>query len=264
MPGDQPDPSAGHRGAAAAAALLVPVGAVIMLVGLVAAPGSWLTGYVSEAAVAGLPFAAAYRAGFVAVGIGVALLAVALGPVVRWAGPVLGVAAVLAMTSAAVPCSAGCPLPPYEPTTAADLVHGSASVLGLIVLAGAMALVVITRAAGIVQRRLAAVSVGTIVPVGAALALTMLIVGRGTLGAWLERIALVIAISWLTGAALTAALTAAPAKAAAPGKAAAPRKAATSGKAAASGKAGALGDAATESGVERSDLIMRESVHDPR
>ncbi|WP_305782833.1 DUF998 domain-containing protein [Symbioplanes lichenis] len=199
-----------RRRFAAGAACLVPAGAVTMLVALVAAPGSWLTGYVSEAAVAGLPFAATYRWGFFGVACGVALLAGAVGPVVRFAGPVLGVAAGLAATSAAVPCSVGCPLPPYERASLTDLVHGGASIVGLVLLAGAMGLTVIDHRTGPVQRRLAAVSGVVIVPVGAALALTMLIAGRHPLGAALERVALVVAVAWLTGTALVASLPAGP------------------------------------------------------
>ena len=202
-------------------------GAVIMLVSLVAAPGSWLQGYVSEAGTAGQPFAVSYRWGLVLLALGVALLGLAfrllppsasargapagrrlpgLGSVPsasgRLVGLLLGVAAVLAGTSGVVPCSNQCPLPPFEPTTGADVVHTAASIVGMVVLAGAMLAAALSGLDPAV-RRLAAVAVLLTVPLGGALGLTMLLVGRGTLGAVLERLLLIVAISWLIGTSVT-------------------------------------------------------------
>jgi hypothetical protein len=245
------------RLAAGAAALLVAGGAGTMLVALVAAPGSWWQGYVSEAGTAGQPYAVAYRWGVLALALGVALLGWAVRPVSRGpadpvehepadpvehepadpvehepadpvehepadpvehepADPVergpagllvagcLVVAAVLAGMSGLVPCSNRCPLPPYEPATAADVVHGAASVLGVVVLFGAMAATWLTdpRPA---TRRLAAGAVVLTVPLGGAMGLTMLLAGRGTLGAVLERVLLAVAVTWVLGTALLAA-----------------------------------------------------------
>ncbi|MGX6600970.1 DUF998 domain-containing protein [Micromonosporaceae bacterium Da 78-11] len=203
---------------AAAAALSVTGGAVTMLFALVAAPGPWWQGYVSEAGTAGQPYAVPYRWGLILLALGVAVLGGATGrptrrPVGRLdrrlAGPVtavcLLVAAVLAGTSGVVPCSNLCPLPPYEPTTLADVVHTAASILGMAVLTGAMAAVWRTGARPVI-RRLAATGVALMVPLGATLGLTMVLVGRGSLGAVLERLLLVVAVSWLVG---TASLTAA-------------------------------------------------------
>ncbi|MFI5931234.1 DUF998 domain-containing protein [Actinoplanes sp. NPDC051494] len=190
-----------RRLAAVAALLLVPAGAVTMLAGLVAAPGSWLAGYVSEAGVTGMPLASPYRWGLIALACGVALLGGALRHLSGRVAPVLGAAAVFAAGSAVVPCATTCALPPFEPTTVADVVHSAAAVAGLVLLAGAMALIAWSPEFRPAQRRLAAASAALIVPSGAALALTMLLVGRGTLGAYLERVVLVIAVSWLTGAA---------------------------------------------------------------
>jgi hypothetical protein len=199
---------------AAAAALTVTGGAGTMLTALVAAPGPWWQGYVSEAGTAGQPYAVPYRWGLVLLAIGVAMLAWALRPErrgpagrlgrlrhARLAAVFLAVAALLAGTSGVVPCSNQCPLPPYEPTTVADVVHAAASILGMVVLAGAM---VTTWLADLrpPTRRLAAGAIALTAPLGAALALTMLLVGRGTLGAVLERLLLVVAVSWVVGTAL--------------------------------------------------------------
>lgn len=168
-----------------------------MLFALVAGPGPWWQGYVSEVGTAGRPYAMIYRLGLVLLALGVALL----GHALRRAKPLLLVAAVLAGTSATVPCSNQCPLPPYEPTTPADLVHTAASILGMAALAAAMA-VALREKAGFAARRLTAAALTLTVPIGAALGLMMLLAGRGTPSAILERILLVIAVSWLIGTAL--------------------------------------------------------------
>lgn len=190
---------------AAAAGLAVPAGAVVMLVALAGAPGPWTTGYVSEAGTPGQPYAVGYRSGLVLLAAGVALLALALRRH-RAAAALLGAAALLAATSAVVPCSGGCPLPPYQPATPADLVHAGASVAGMVLLAGAMAAVALADLPPIL-RRLATASAVVIVPAGAALGLTMLIAGRGPVGAVLERIVLVVAVTCLTGTAAGLALS---------------------------------------------------------
>ena len=204
------------RYAAGAAALTMTGGAVTMLVALVAAPGPWWQGYVSEAGTFGQPHAAPYRWGLLGFALGVAVLGRALRAGARGAvatACLLG-AAVMAGTSAVVPCSNRCPLPPYEATTAADVVHTAASIAGLVVLAGAMAAIALTgpRPA---TRRLAAGAVTLTVPLGAALGLTMLLAGRGPLSAVLERVVLAVAVSWLVGTALLTA--AAPAVTTPPG-----------------------------------------------
>jgi hypothetical protein len=193
-----------YRPFAAAAGLAVLAGALIMLAVLLAQPGSWLAGYVSEAGTAGRPFALAYRSGLVLLGLGVALLGVTLRPL-PFVGVLLWVAAGLAGLSGVVPCSSGCPLPPYEPTTVADVVHTAASVLGMIILAGVMVAVAVLPVERQAVRRLALGAAALTVPLGGALGLTMLFVGRSTFGAELERLVLVVAVSWLVG---TASLTA--------------------------------------------------------
>jgi hypothetical protein len=182
---------------AAAAALTVTAGAALMLFALVAGPGTWWQGYVSEAGTADRPYGAVYRAGLLLLALGVALL----GRAVRRASVLLLAAALLAGTSSVVPCSNRCPLPPYEPTTPADLVHTAASILGMAVLAAAMAVIWSTAARPAV-RRLTATAVALTVPLSAAVGLSMLFAGRGTTSAILERVLLVVAVSWLVGTAL--------------------------------------------------------------
>jgi hypothetical protein len=185
----------------ALAGVAVLAGALTMLAGLVAVPGPWTQGYVSEAGTAGMPLATAYRWGLVALAVGVALLGLALRGGSRPVAVLLGLAGLLAGTSGVVPCTDGCPLPPYEQTTVADVAHTVASVIGMVVLAGAMALVALAAPYGRVLRRLAAGCVAIIVPLGAVLGLTMLLSGRGALSAALERGALVVAVTWLVGTA---------------------------------------------------------------
>ena len=190
------------RVTAALAALVVAAGAAIMLVALVARPGSWLVGYVSEAGTAGQRFSGAYRSGLIGLGVGVVLLAVHRKRLV--ATPLL-IAAVLAGLSGAVSCSGGCPLPPFEPTTTADVVHTAAGVVGMAVLAAAMAAMWWTDD-GPALRRLAATALAGTVPLGGALGLTMLFAGRTTTGAVLERLLLAVAVIWLVGTAALIAL----------------------------------------------------------
>jgi hypothetical membrane protein len=195
-----------HRAAAVAAALTVTAGAATMLAALVAGPDPWWLGYVSETGTGGRPHAVAYRCGLVILALGVALLAAALRPArPRDRRPAAGLcliaAAVLAATSGVVPCSEGCPLPPHEATTATDVVHTAASILGMFLLAAAMAVTWLT-GPRFATRRLAATALVLMVPLGAGLGLTMVIAGRGALGAILERLVLVVAVSWLVGTAL--------------------------------------------------------------
>ena len=182
---------------AAAAALTVAAGASGMLFTLVARPQPWWQGYVSEAGTAGQPYAGVYRLSLIVLALGVALL----GRATRDAGLLLLVAALLAATSSIVPCSSQCPLPPYDPTTPADLIHTAASILGMAALAAAMAVTWSTNAHPNI-RQLTAAALTLTVPLSAALGLMMLFAGRGTTSALLERILLMVAVTWLIGTAL--------------------------------------------------------------
>jgi hypothetical protein len=129
------------RAAAALGGLCLLVGGAAVGVAVGASQGLWYGGFVSEAAVdpgdvAGVSVAWWYRAGLLAVSLGLLLLAAGLRRL--WAGW-LGVAVTglvagsgaLAVVSASVTCSPGCPLPPYETPAAVDLVHSAASVLSV-------------------------------------------------------------------------------------------------------------------------------------
>jgi Protein of unknown function (DUF998) len=112
--------------AAAAAGVCVLGGGVAVATAAAAGPGRAVTSYLSEAGAG--PHATPYRLGVLALALGLLLLALALPPALRLAAGFLGAAAVCAVLSGTVTCSAGCPLPPYEPTTPRDLVHGTASI----------------------------------------------------------------------------------------------------------------------------------------
>jgi hypothetical protein len=70
------------------------------------------------------------------------------------------------------------------------------------VLAGTMLALLLDPRAGTATRRLAGVALAGTVPLGGVLGLTMLLAGRGPLGATTERLLLVVAVSWLTGTAV--------------------------------------------------------------
>src|SRR3712207_5486959 len=60
------------------------------------------------------------------------------------AGMLLAASGAMALTSGVVACSNRCPLPPFEPTTVADVVHTAASIVGIALLAVAMLVVALT------------------------------------------------------------------------------------------------------------------------
>jgi hypothetical protein len=188
-------------GLAAGAALAVLTGAVSMAGTLVATPGPWIRGYVSETGTADQPFAAAYAVGGFALALGVALLGACLAPLARAAAALLAVAASMAAVSAAVPCSAGCPLPPYEAFTVADLVHTGAAMIGLAAVFVAMVTMAISVAVPPWQRRWAGGFAVAMLPLAVTEGLGMLLVGRGTLTAVVERVLLTVTACWLLGAA---------------------------------------------------------------
>ncbi len=196
---------AGHtaprRRTAAGAGSAVLMGAITMTIALVAAPGPWTVGYVSEAGTAGMPAAGAYRLGLMLVAAGVAALGAAVAPVSRLAALLLGVAGVLAGSSGAVPCSARCPLPPYEAATTADLLHSGASILGMAALALAMVALAVAPHVRLALRGWAIAGAVATFPVGAAMALAMLFAGRTPLTGAVERALLAVAVCWLMGAA---------------------------------------------------------------
>ncbi|MFU8871227.1 DUF998 domain-containing protein [Micromonospora sp. SL4-19] len=171
-------------------------GAVAVTVAVVAGPGPGLTGYVSEAGVTDSGYAGAYRIGVFALAAGLLLLAAALLPALEAAAALLAVAGGCTVLSGAVTCSDGCPLPPFEATTVADLVHGGASVAGTAAVVFAMLVLAVSPAADRQLRRVARVGAALALPLAAAIGLAMLIVGRGSLVGVLERLLLAVAAAW--------------------------------------------------------------------
>jgi len=186
-----------RRLAASAAAGGALAGAVAVTVAVVAGPGPGLAGYVSEAGIAGSAYASTYRIGILALAGALLLLVVALPPGVRVAAPaLLATSAVFTAVSGAVTCSEGCPLPPFERATVADLVHGGASIVATGAVVLTMAVLAVSQQAGPAVRRLAARTAALAFPLCAAVALAMLVVGRGTLVGVLERLVLALAVLW--------------------------------------------------------------------
>ncbi|MFG1913585.1 DUF998 domain-containing protein [Micromonospora sp. NPDC048898] len=185
-----------RRVAASAAAGCALAGAVAVTFAVAAGPGPGLTGYVSEAGIAGSGHAATYRIGVLALAGALLLLGAALPPGV-WAAPaLLATGAVFAAVSGAVTCSAGCPLPPFERATTADLVHGGASIAATASVVFAMLTLAVSGPAGPAVRRLAGVAAALTLPLCATVGLAMLVVGRGALAGVLERLVLALVVAW--------------------------------------------------------------------
>jgi hypothetical protein len=189
-----------------------------MAVALVAGPEPWTSGYVSETGTPGMPYATAYRVGLLVLAAGVVALGAAMaaapgaavGRAAQVAALLLGAAGVLAGISASVPCSTGCPLPPHEAGTAADLVHTAASILGMAALGFAMLVLAGTRTTSAPLRRLAAVAASLTFPLAAVEAVAMLLAGRAPLTGAVERCLLIVAICWLGGTAAVVAARSSP------------------------------------------------------
>ncbi|MET8467471.1 DUF998 domain-containing protein [Micromonospora zamorensis] len=185
-----------RRVAGTAAAGCALAGAVAVTVAVVAGPGPGLTGYVSEAGIAGSGHATTYRIGILALAAALLLVGAALPPGV-WAAPaLLATGAVFTAVSGAVTCSAGCPLPPFERATAADLVHGGTSIAATASVVLAMVTLAVSGPAGPVLRRLAGLAAAVALPLCAAVGLAMLVLGRGAVVGVLERLVLAVAVLW--------------------------------------------------------------------
>jgi hypothetical protein len=196
-----------RRVAGSAAVGCILAGAVAVTLAVVAGPGPGLTGYVSEAGIAGSTHAATYRIGILALAGALLLIGAALPPGVWVASPaLLATGAVLTAVSGAVTCSDGCPLPPFERATAADLVHGGASIAATAAVVFAMLTLAVSGPVGPTVRRLAGVAAVLALPLCATVGLAMLVIGRGPLIGVLERLILAIAVLWGLGTATALAL----------------------------------------------------------
>jgi hypothetical protein len=196
-----------RRATAGSAAGCVALGATIILYAVTAAPGLPLHTYVSEAGVPTYPHAGAFRLGIFLLAAGLALLGGALTPAAPVAGALLLLAGAATVGSGTVSCSDGCPLPPYEITTAPDVIHAAASVLAV----GATVLGMAALARPGPDRVLRACALGALAlagPLSAGVGLAMLLAGRGTAIGVLERALLTVTATWLV---LTAARVAVPA-----------------------------------------------------
>lgn len=130
------------------------------------------------------------------------LLAVALPGPPRTAAALLVAAAGNTVVSGAVSCTYGCPLPPFEAATVADLVHGGASVLAVACCVFAMLALVCSPAVAAPVRRLAVTGLAGALPLSGAVGVTMLTLGRGTLVGVLERLLLALIVLWVATTAL--------------------------------------------------------------
>ncbi|MFY1633256.1 DUF998 domain-containing protein [Solwaraspora sp. WMMB335] len=180
---------------AAAAAAGSVTGAAAVTVAVVVGAGSPLSGYVSESGVGDGGYPLVYRSGVVALAVSLLLLAGALRPV-RAAAWLLVTAGSAATVSAAVPCRAGCPLPPHDPVTASDLIHGGASIVAVACCVFAMVAIWWSPVSPRALRRLAFVSAVTALPVSGAIGLAMLLIGGGLLVGVLERLLLLVITVW--------------------------------------------------------------------
>ncbi|MDG4792504.1 DUF998 domain-containing protein [Micromonospora sp. WMMD1082] len=194
---------AATRLAAVVTAICVLGGAVAVTVAVIAGPGPGLTGYVSEAGVADSGYAWTYRIGVFALATALLTLAAALRTALRIAAALLTAGGLATVLSGAVTCSAGCPLPPFERATVADLVHGAASVAATAAVVFAMIAIAFAPAAARPLRAVAAVAAAVALPIAGAVGLAMLVVGRGSLVGVLERLLLAVVVLWGLATAVT-------------------------------------------------------------
>ncbi|BCJ76295.1 hypothetical protein CS0771_58390 [Catellatospora sp. IY07-71] len=184
------------RVAAGLAVLCAAAGTGAVMYALGVLPEPWTRGYISEGGVAASPRDGIYRAGIVTLAASLALLGTALRRLVPFVFAILVTAAVFGTASAAVSCTPGCPLPPYEPSTPADLVHAGASVLGVGLAVVAMAGVALISLQPVL-RRIARVFAVVTLPLAVMLVVGLLAIGRGLFTSVLERVALVPVVVWI-------------------------------------------------------------------
>jgi hypothetical protein len=169
------------------------LGAFLVVAAVVASRRLWFGGYVSEAGVGA--DAGGYRFGIISLAVGLVLLAVAFSAILPVVALLLAAGGLLAGLSGSVPCSVGCPLPPYQSPTAADLVHAAASILAVSAIVLAM-IAIAAVAADPMLRQVSRVAAWIVVPVLATMGVAMLAIGRGHLTGLLERSVLTLAAAW--------------------------------------------------------------------
>jgi Protein of unknown function (DUF998) len=155
-----------------------------------------LRGFVSESGVDGAPSAAMYRISVVTLAVACGLLAFALRPVAGAAALALGASAPFTGVSGAVTCTPGCPLPPYERSTPADIIHAGASIFALSLSTLAM-LVLAWSAEASALRRVSRFSLALTLPLLVAAAFAIFGLGRGWVAGLTERAGLFSTLGWL-------------------------------------------------------------------
>jgi len=165
--------------------------------GLATRGGPGIAGYVSESGVAGAPHALAYRLALVLLAVAAGAAALGLRPVAGSAALALGLAVPCLLASETVQCSPGCPLPPYQRPTAGDLVHAGASIAAV----GLCALAMLAAALWSTDRMVrvgARWAVVAMTPVGTAMVVGLLLVGRSPFTGVVERVCLAGCLTWVT------------------------------------------------------------------
>jgi hypothetical protein len=152
--------------------------------------------YVSEAGVEGAPHASLYRAGIWLVAAAFALLVAPAWATARLASAAFALAAPATVVSGAVACSPGCPLPPFDRPTGADLLHAGASIAALL-LCGWVMLVYALRPVDSPLRRAGRAGVALAGPLLGLAAFGLVFVGQGTFTGSVERAALLATSVWL-------------------------------------------------------------------
>jgi hypothetical protein len=188
---------------AATAATCAVGGVAAVTLAVLAGPGPGFDGYVSEAGIASSAYAPVYRLGVFALAAALLLLAASFPAALRVVAALLGAAALATVLSAAVTCSDGCPLPPFERATVADLVHGGASITAVASSVLAMLALAAAPPAARSLRRLATVAAVVAVPLSALVGVAMLAVGRSPLVGLVERLLLVDTALWALVTAVT-------------------------------------------------------------
>ncbi|MDG4767157.1 DUF998 domain-containing protein [Solwaraspora sp. WMMD406] len=187
-------------GLAAGSAVGAIAGTVAVTSAVIAGPAPRLRGYVSESGVGDGGLALAYQAGLLTLAAALVLLAGALRPVPAAAG-LLVVAAAATTISAMVPCRAGCPLPPHDPVTMTDLVHGGTSIVAVACCVFAMIAMFWSQRSTYPLCRLGLLGALATLPLSGAVGLGMLLVGGGLLVGTLERLLLLLIVAWCVGSA---------------------------------------------------------------
>lgn len=178
-----------------ATAAIVAAGPGVLALAFASA-GVDIAAYVSEGGIPGAPHAGLYRAGVWLIAAALALLAPPAYATVPLAGLAFALAAPAAVVSGAVACSPGCPLPPFERSTGADLLHAGASIAALS-LCGIAMLLYAVQSVDSPLRRLARLGVVAAAPLFALTAVGLLFVGQSLFTATLERAALLVTAAWL-------------------------------------------------------------------